>query len=123
MRALKKSLMVLLVCCLAVFVLPALSTEVSAETQGDWTYTVSNGVATVTGYSGKEAVVTVPESFGYYQVTAIGEKAFADNATMTKVVLPKGLTNIGKYALSGPFSWPLLLGFRVLVFTFIYNYS
>ena len=50
----------------------------SADTYGDYTYTVSGGKATITGYSGPGGTVTIPSTIGSgnYPVTAIGDMAF-----------------------------------------------
>ena len=67
-------------------------------------YTVNaDGVScTVTGlgtYSDTE--VYIPEYIDDYKVTAIGEKAFADEATLTKIVLPETTKTIGTRAFYG----------------------
>ena len=98
MRTFKKSFMVLLMCCLTLLVLPVFSTDVQAETLGEWEYTVESGVATVTKYTGTAAAVEVPAFLDVYYVQKIGEKAFAENKTVTKVVLPDGITDIGQSA-------------------------
>ena len=46
-------------------------------------------------YSGKEQIVTVPDS-----VTEIGETAFVANETVTEVILPNGIKEIGESAFS-----------------------
>lgn len=67
---------------------------VSAETDGDFTYTLENGKATVTAYSGSAAALTVPSSLGGCPVTAIGEFAFAGCFELTSVTLPEGVTAV-----------------------------
>ena len=67
-------------------------------------YTVNaDGVScTVTGlgtYSDTE--VYIPEYIDDYKVTTIGEKAFADEATLTKIVLPETTKTIGTRAFYG----------------------
>ena len=73
----------------------------AAEVDGDWEYTINSGVATITGYNGTEAVVTVPKMFGNYLVTTIGANAFKDNAIAQEIVLHDKITTIGDYAFSG----------------------
>ena len=97
----KRLLSLLLVCCAAVLLFAALPVTAQAETEGDWEYSVSSGLATITKYNGTDAVVTIPESFGLYQVASIGKNAFEGNLNMTQVNFPKGLTSIGAYAFKG----------------------
>ncbi len=56
-------------------------------------YTIDNHKYIITGYTGSESVVTIPEG-----VYAIGSGAFKVNTTITKVVLPKSLIEIGTRA-------------------------
>ncbi len=69
----------------------------SAETEGDFTYTVSDSEATITGYTGSETSLTIPSTLGGYSVTTIGTEAFCD-APLTSVVIPEGVKYIGSYA-------------------------
>ncbi len=66
-----------------------------------YTYTVSDGAATVTGYTADSAQavtrLTVPETLGGFPVTAIADYAFAGTEAET-VVLPATLTRIGWFA-------------------------
>ena len=78
----------------------ATAPSASAETSGDWTYTVSGGVATVTGYTGSTARISIPGSFGSYTVTAVGANAFKGNTTIQSVSFPSTLLTIGKNAFS-----------------------
>ena len=56
-----------------------------------------NGGAVITGYSGNTALLTIPATLGGLPVTAIGEHAF-ERATLTAVILPESVTNIGWFA-------------------------
>ncbi len=71
---------------------------ISAAAASDFTYTVTDGKATITGYTGFDGVITLPAMLGGYQVTAIGAGAFANNATITSVTIPSGVTEIGDSA-------------------------
>ncbi len=64
-------------------------------------YTLSEGRATVTGYTGKATTVTVPETLGGCPVTAIADDAFRENTALTQVTLPENLARIGWFAFYG----------------------
>lgn len=90
----KKFLLLLLTVCLMICCAQAL-----AETEGDWTYSVDRyGVATLTGYTGRETSLVLPESLGGYEITAVGQSAFAGNTAIKKVVIPDCYTTIGAHA-------------------------
>ena len=94
----KKLLSLLLCVCmlatmLCVFTLPAV-----ADTSGDYEYTVEDGKATITGYSGAGGDVTIPATLGGYPVTSIGYKAFYEYASLTSITIPNGVTSIGEAA-------------------------
>ncbi len=57
-----------------------------------------DGTATVTGYTGTEANLVVPDVIDGLYVTDIGGNAFCGNAVITGVKLPDALTSIGAYA-------------------------
>ena len=57
-----------------------------------------DGTATITGYTGTSAAVTIPASINGLNVTAIGDSAFENNTTITNVIIPEGVTSIGQYA-------------------------
>ena len=74
---------------------------VTAETAGDFEYTVENGKATITAYQGAGTVVAVPGTLGGSPVTAIGENAFMGCYEITELSLPQGLKEIGTNAFGG----------------------
>jgi hypothetical protein len=63
-----------------------------------WTYTISGGEATVTGYTGIGGAVTVPESLGGCPVVEMGYGCLWHNATITSLGLPSTLRTIAQSA-------------------------
>ena len=70
-------------------------------TSGNWTYTVSNNVATLTGYTGTASNITLPSTLGGFKVQSVGSNALKNNTTITNVTIPDGYTSIGDYAFLG----------------------
>jgi hypothetical protein len=72
---------------------------------GDWTYSVSYGVAIISAYSGAGGVVTVPSQLGGYPVRKVGNgypSIFASNSnSVTSIIIPNSVTSIGDYAFYG----------------------
>ncbi len=80
--------------------LPVMSAETLIE--GAYTYTVSDGQATITDCDpaiGGE--VAIPSSLGGYPVTTIGSVAFASRVSLTKATIPQGVTAIENGAFLG----------------------
>ena len=74
-------------------------TSLAAETEGLYTYTVTNGEATITQVdSSVSGDVTIPETLGGYPVVAIGDDAFFDLYDIESVSIPNTVTSIGAYA-------------------------
>jgi hypothetical protein len=75
---------------------------VSAEdlVEGDYTYTVSNGQATLTKYTGAGGNITIPTALGGYPTVHIGNGAFggASGNLITSVIIPDSVTTIGDSA-------------------------
>ncbi len=71
----------------------------SAANENGILYSVSDGEATVTGFSEEitEALV-IPSTLGGYPVTAIGDSAFEYQWDMPSVVVPEGVRTIGSKA-------------------------
>ena len=96
----KKWILFLLTLCIAA----ALSVSVSAAeistdaVSGEWTYSLSYGEATITGYSGSSTSVTVPSTLDGYTVAEIGSSVFIDHYEITSITLPNTLKTIGSYA-------------------------
>ena len=94
----KRTLSLLLCLVMICSVFAGLNITASAATNGYYTYTVSNGEATITGVdqniTGK---INVPSELGGYPVTSIGRSAFYFSKA-TSVTIPNSVTNIASYA-------------------------
>lgn len=78
-----------------------LEAALNPDADNPFQYTVEDGKATLTAYVGEETEVEIPDTLGGAPVCAIGDKAFENNAKITSVVLPEGVTTIGWFAFSG----------------------
>jgi len=102
-----------------------LATPVAVQAQ--FNYTVTNGTVTITGYTGTNSVVVIPDTITGLPVTAIeffclddltwnlsltsvtipnsvtsiGDSAFGFCASLTNVTIGNGVTSIGDFAFSG----------------------
>jgi hypothetical protein len=74
---------------------------VSADQDGDYTYTVSGGVATITGYTGSGGAIVINSTLGGYPTRYIGANAFDAESSITSVAIPDSVTSIGIEA----FNW------------------
>ena len=74
---------------------------VFAENSGDWEYELSEVGLTIKAYHGSDKAVVIPSEIDGYKVTVIGEEAFRDNTAMTSIVIPEGISSIGKQAFYG----------------------
>ncbi len=64
-------------------------------------YRVSNGSATVSGYSGSDASVYIPTTYQGYLVVGISNNAFREQTQLTSVTIGSGVTSIGEGAFAG----------------------
>ena len=65
---------------------------------GDFLYETAEDGVTITGYSGADTEVVIPETVEDKPVVAIGKQAFEKNETITHVTMPESVTSIGAYA-------------------------
>lgn len=67
------------------------------EAQG-FTYTESNGTATITGYKGTDTKLVIPASLDSLKVVKIADNAFYQNHDLTSVTISEGIEEIGEKA-------------------------
>ena len=72
-------------------------------TSGDYTYTVSGNNATITGYTGLDENLAIPNKIEGYTITSIASKAFSGCDKIKSVILPDGLQSIGYGAFSSSY--------------------
>jgi thiol-disulfide isomerase/thioredoxin len=89
---------VLLALCLAAPALYAGSAEGAVTDAQGFTYESANGSLTITGYTGTETTLAIPADSDGVPVTAIGDYAFYQNASLVSVTIPQGVTAIGEGA-------------------------
>ena len=82
---------------LTVFGMIFFSPVVSAETYGNYSYSVSGGEATITGFSGS-GDITVPSVINGYPVTEIGKYAFHHCNSLTGIIIPDCVRTIADYS-------------------------
>lgn len=74
-------------------------TQREATPEEYFTYEAIDGLyARITGYTGDDTAVIVPETIGEYTVREIGDGAFRDNATLLSVRLPDTVTKVAANA-------------------------
>ncbi len=60
-----------------------------------FSHTIMGGNATVTGYNGTEANITIPSTLGGFPTTAIGDSAFNNQTILKSVIIPDSVKSIG----------------------------
>ena len=67
--------------------------------ESDYTYTENtDGTLTITGYTGSDTEVEIPAEIDGKLVTVIGGNLFDGNTSITRVIIPAGVTSIELYA-------------------------
>ena len=85
--------------CAVVSIALGLCFRAEALTDGAWSFTVANGEATLTGYSGEgpaDLVLpsTVTAEGTSYTVTAVGSSAFSSRNWIKSILIPATITNL-----------------------------
>lgn len=98
MKAILSMFLVLILCFSTPF---AVSAESTGTTSDGFEYIIKDGTATITGYTGEESEIIIPEEINGYTVTVIGEKAFYFKHKITKVKIPDTVTILENEAFYG----------------------
>ena len=97
-----KTVSIILCLLMIVSIVPIIGLTASAEKSGYYTYSVSNGEATITdcdtSISGN---ITIPSELGIYPVTSIGDEAFHNCSSLTRVTIPDSIIRIDEDAFAG----------------------
>ena len=97
----KKILGVIFVISVLASLIVALPNTASAATSGIYTYSISNGGATITRCSSSASgAIIIPSTLGGYPVVCIGDSAFAYCYSLTSITIPDSVTTIGESAFS-----------------------
>lgn len=71
------------------------ASESESYVSGNYTYTVTDGEATITAYTGSETDVVIPAQIDGINVVEIGDAAFAQNTAIQSVVISNGIKRLG----------------------------
>ncbi len=76
---------------------------VQAALTGDYTYTVNDNTAQITGYYGEGSALNIPDTLDNVPVTSIEAEAFSEQRgqNVTSVVIPISVVSIGSAAFDG----------------------
>lgn len=75
--------------------------EIEEEIAGEFQYSIEDGAAVLTAYTGTQSLVVIPETLGGYPVAKIGADAFLNCQSVTQITIPEGVVSIGNYAFCG----------------------
>ncbi|MBQ9531693.1 MAG: leucine-rich repeat protein [Eubacterium sp.] len=93
----KKVLSVLLSIALVLTMAAGISITASAKSSNGFKYETKGKSASITGYTGSDTFVVIPEKIGDYKVNSIGDFAFQNNKKIVNVVIPNGVNYIGHW--------------------------
>ncbi len=69
--------------------------------QAQFNFVTNNGTITITGYSGSDSEILIPDSINNLPVRTIGVSAFSGRLNITAITLPDGIRSIDHYAFDG----------------------
>ena len=72
-----------------------------ASVTNDFTYTVNDGRASITGYTGNDTAVVIPSTLDGLPVDTIAASAFSGRTDLKSITLPDSITSIGHDAFFG----------------------
>lgn len=72
----------------------------NTQTSGKFLYTVTDGVATITGYTGNEETLVIPSVIDGYTISEISDSAFSSDQVKS-VIITNGISKIGWFAFQG----------------------
>jgi hypothetical protein len=75
------------------------STSVLAEQWGDFTYTIANGAATITDYTGSGGAVVIPSEIDSNPVVGMGSYLFFNDYNVTSIFIPGSIESIAYSAI------------------------
>lgn len=97
-RALSVLLSALMLVSVFTIALPETISVQAETTDTGFAYSLNGDNAVITGYTGTESEVIVPETIDGHTVTGIDQFAFFMNYSITGITLPATVTSIGDYA-------------------------
>ena len=104
----KKKLMLLLLLLACVAMLPLTVQKAQADDyyeyegeDGDWKYKNAGGDVYITGYTGSDTEIAIPDKIAGLNVIGIYEHAFKNNKQITRVSIPDGIERIYSEAFMG----------------------
>ena len=100
-KVLSLILSILLIASVVPMELFSITASAAEYTSGYYTYTVSNGEATITDVTVYESHIVIPEYIDGYTVTEIADEAFRGCGNLESVVVPNSVTSIGENAFRG----------------------
>ena len=68
--------------------------SVTALAADDWQYSIADGTAKITKYTGSAETVEIPKELGGAAVTVIGDGAFRFNTKIREITMPDSITKI-----------------------------
>jgi basic membrane protein A and related proteins len=94
----RKSIALAIVLALLVSAAPASGDAEDTYTKGAYTYTLLDGNAAITAYTGTDKELTLPEKLDGHPVVKIEDNAFKNCGSLASLIIPEGVAAIGRTA-------------------------